>query len=702
MSVFNQSRKNVIRLIFSAAFLVILLQLINLQLFSGKYRRLAQENAILRKVVYPSRGIIFDRKGKAILDNTTMYDLMVTPSQVKGIDTFSLCRILEIDTVEFRERVVTAIIKNTRNRPSVFSPLLAPDKYAKLNENLYKFQPGFFLQERQVRLYPFGAAANILGYLGEVDTNFLKKHLNEGYQMGDYTGMTGLERTYEKVLMGERGIQYILKDNLNRPKGPYEKGAFDTAAVAGKHLYSSVDIALQELGEKLMTNKVGAIVAINPQTGGVLAMVSAPTYNPNLLTGSERRKHFNELYRDPALPLLNRSVNAYYSPGSTFKTLVGLIGLHDGVVSAGTTVSCPGAYYGCGRRMGCHAAGTFSLRGAISHSCNAYFATIFRRTIDNNIFPNIDSAMNHWAKYMNSFGMGRKLGVDIPSEKRGLIPTANYYNNPKIFGKNGWNSCTIVSLSIGQGEVNATLIQLANAITIIANKGSYYTPHLIDSIQGGDQFGLLDPYKEKKFAVEIPDSIYEAVHDGMQQVMESGTGAGSKIPGIVVCGKTGTVENSYKGVKQKDHAFFAAFAPRDNPQIAIAVMCENAGYGAVSAAPIASLMIEKYLKDSIEGPARKALMERVEKLNLIPPRIYKELRYRDSLENAKDTNLVKGGYFKTAKDTLDVEEEPDMKLNKKKQNQDKNDSNNITRKINADALLPNEKKKAAVKDSINN
>ncbi|HET9055913.1 MAG TPA: penicillin-binding protein 2 [Chitinophagaceae bacterium] len=680
MSVFNQSRKNVIRLIFSIAFIIILIRLVHLQIFSGKYRQLAQENAILRKIIHPSRGIIFDRKGKAILDNTTMYDLMVTPSLVKGADTFSLCRILGIDTIEFKERIITAIIKNTRNRPSVFSPLLPPDKYAKISENLYKFQPGFFLQERQVRLYPYAAAANILGYLGEVDSAFLKSHAEDGYQLGDYTGMTGLERTYEKVLMGERGVQYILKDNLNRPKGPYENGAFDTAAIAGKHLYSAIDISLQELGEKLMANKVGAIVAIDPKTGGILAMVSAPTYNPNLLTGSERRNHFNELYRDPALPLLNRAVNAYYSPGSTFKTLVGLIGLHEGVISPGTTVTCSGGYYGCGRKMGCHAVGTFSLREAISHSCNAYFATVFRRTIDNNQFPTIDSAMNNWAKYMNSFGMGRRLGVDIPYEKRGLIPTANYYNDPKIFGKNGWNSCTIVSLAIGQGEVNATLIQLANAIAIIANKGFYYTPHIIDSIQGGDAFGLLDPYRQKQYAVKIPDEVYEVVHDGMQQVMESGTAAASKVPGIIVCGKTGTVENSYKGVKQKDHAFFAAFAPRENPKIAIAVMCENAGFGASSAAPIASLMIEQYLKDSIEGPERKALKERVENLNLIPPRIYKEMINQDS---------------------LGIDSELEVKENKETQN-NKNRSK-PSQKTKPEVLLPNNKKKTElIKDSTNN
>lgn len=702
MSVFNQSRKNVIRLIFLSAFAVILIQLINLQLISGKYKRLAQENAILRKVVYPSRGIIFDRKGKAILDNTTMYDLMVTPSQVKGIDTASLCRILETDTADFHERIITAIIKNTRNRPSVFSPLLSPDKYAKINENLYKFQPGFFLQERPVRLYPFNAAANILGYLGEVDTNFLKKHATEGYQMGDYAGMTGLERSYEKVLMGERGIQYILKDNFNRPKGPYENGSFDTAAIAGKHLYTAIDVELQKLGEKLMQNKVGSIVALDPKTGGIIAMVSSPTYNPNLLTGSERRKHFSDLYRDPAFPLLNRAVNATYSPGSTFKTLQALIGLHEGVITTDFRVSCSGAFYGCGggKPMGCLDKGTFDLRSAITISDNTYFATVMQRVMNNPKYPSQDSALAVWDRYMNAFGLGHKLGVDIPTEKRGHIPTPAYFD--KVYGKGRWNYCNFRSVSIGQGEVDVTPIQVVNEMAYIANKGWYRIPHLVDSIEGGDKFNLLDPYEKKITPTDIPDSIFEAVHDGMEGVVERGTGIGAKVDSIIICGKTGTVENYYHGVKQPNHSFFCGFAPRENPKIAIMCVVENSGrFGGTYAAPICGLMIEKYLKDSIAGEARKARVEQLANLNLIPPRIYKELRTRDSLERLKDTATIKGGgVLKETKDTLEVEEEPELKTDKRKTNQSSNDSNGIPKKIKQDAVLPDNKKKA-VKDSIN-
>ncbi|MBI3719316.1 MAG: penicillin-binding protein 2 [Sphingobacteriales bacterium] len=702
MSVFNQSRKNVIRLIFLAAFAVILLQLINLQLVSSKYKKLAQENAILRKVVYPSRGIIFDRKGKAILDNTTMYDLMVTPSQVKGIDTFSLCRILDIDTAEFHDRIVTAIIKNTRNRPSVFTALLPPDKYAKINENLYKFQPGFFLQERPVRIYPFNTAANILGYLSEVDSNFLKKHSEEGYQMGDYAGMTGMERSYEKVLMGERGIQYILKDNLNRPKGPYENGTYDTAAIAGKHLYTSIDVELQKLGEKLMENKIGSIIAMDPKTGGILALVSAPTYNPNLLTGSERRKHFNELYRDPALPLLNRAVNATYSPGSTFKTLQALIGLHEGVITTDFRVACSGAFYGCGggKPMKCLDKGVFDLRGAITISDNTYFATVMQRVMNNPKYPNQDSALAVWDKYMYAFGLGHRLGIDIPTEKRGHIPTPQYFD--KVYGQGRWNYCNFRSVSIGQGEVDVTPIQVVNEMAFIANKGWYHIPHLVDSIEGGDKFGLLEPYKKTITPTDIPDSIFEVVHDGMQGVVERGTGIGAKIDGITICGKTGTVENYYKGVKQPNHSFFCGFAPRDNPKIAIMCVVENSGhFGGTFAAPICGLMIEKYLKDSIAGDARKANLDRLSKLNLIPPRIYKELRTRDSLDHLKDTTyLKKTGYWKTTTDTLETEDEPDLKAEKTKPGKNDKDSSNAPAKVKPEAVLPDNKKKAT-KDSIN-
>ncbi len=701
MSVFNQSRKNVIRLIFVGMFLIIIVRLFTLQVVTSKYKILADDQGIFRKVVYPDRGIVFDRKARPILQNTIIYDLMVIPGKIRGTDTAMLCSILQIDTTEFKKRIITAILKNRSYRPSVFEALLSDEKMAKLNENMYKFEPGYYLQERPVRDYPYDAAGNILGYLSEVDTNFLKYHPNEGYLSGDYAGKAGLEKTYEKVLMGQRGIEFWKRDNKNRLTDRYEKGLFDTIAIAGQNMYTSLDIELQQLGETLMENKVGAVVAIDPRTGGILAMVSSPTYKPRLLTGAERKKHYAKLLLDPSLPLINRTVNAYYSPGSTFKTLQGLVGLAEGVITPTTTFSCSGAFYGCGKPMRCLDPGVFALKAAITHSCNTYFANVMQKVINNPKYPNVDSSLNQWGRYMYAFGLGHKLGVDVPSEKSGLIPTPRTYN--KIYGDGHWNFCTFRSVSIGQGEVLTTPLQVANEMAYLANKGWYKTPHVVDSIEGGDTFGLLEKFKEKHTAVSIPDSVFEAVHDGMQGVMESGTGRFAKVPGIIVCGKTGTVENAYRGVKQKDHAFFAAFAPRENPRIAIAVICENAGFGSSSAAPIASLMIEKYLNDSIAGKERKAKAEAIAKLNLIPPRIYKALRTQDSLMHSKDTAyLVAKGFIKIMKDTigLDSDEETEVIDNLKKENQKKQLPVKDNSKPSPAALMQNERKKGTVNDTL--
>jgi len=642
MPVFNQSRSRIIRLIFLVTFLVIIGQLFYLQVVSGKYQRLADENAILKKTIYPPRGLVFDRKHRAILNNTLAYDLMVTPSQIKGIDTAYFCQLLEIDSAEFRKRIINAIIKNKSFRPSVFEATLSQQKYARLQENLWRFSSGFYVQERPVRSYPFNCGANIFGYLKEVDSNYLKKHADGGYESGDYAGMTGIENTYEKALMGQRGIQYLIKDNFNRIQGPYDNGKLDEPSVAGSNLYTSLDIELQKEGEKLMSNKVGSIVAIDPQTGGILAMVSSPTYDPNYLTGSDRNNHIAELlYGDPKLPLLNRAVNASYSPGSTFKTLQALVGLHEGMISTTTTFSCSGAFYGCGsgKPMKCLDPGTFFLKTAITHSCNTYFANVMQRVINNPKYPTMDSSLASWDRYMYAFGLGHRLGVDVPSERSGNIPTPEYFNNPKVYGKGRWGYCNFRSVSIGQGEVDATPIQVANEMAYIANKGWFIIPHVVDSIEGGDQFGLLEKYRKKNIPMPIPDSIFEAVHDGMQGVMESGTGRGAQVPGITVCGKTGTVENYWRGVKQPNHSFFAAFAPRENPKIAIMCVVENSGrFGGTYAAPITSLMIEKYLNDTIAAN-RKALEENMAKTSLIPPKMVQEMRTRDSLRKVKRDSL---------------------------------------------------------------
>ncbi len=707
MPVFNQSRKNVIMLVFASVFAIIVIQLANLQLFSPKYKIMADDQGRFRKVIYPDRGIIYDRKKRPILQNTTIYDLMIVPNKLRGIDTSSLCKILGIDSAQFQRRVVEAIIKNGRSRASVFDGLLSEQKMAMLNESMYKFAPGFYLQERPVRSYPYDAGGNILGYLAEVDTNFLKKHRDEGYQMGDYAGKTGMERTYEKVLMGQRGIEYWKRDNKNRLTERLENGKYDTAAVAGQNMYTSIDIELQALGEKLMQGKLGSIVAVDPRTGGILCMVSSPTFKPKYLTGPDRKKHITELLLDPSLPLLNRSVSATYSPGSTFKTLQALIGLHEGVITTETSFSCGGAFYGCGKPMRCLDVGTFDLRHAITVSDNTYFALVMQRVINNPKYPGVDSALRAWDNYMYAFGLGHRLGVDVPSEKRGNIPTPATYN--KVFGEGHWNFCSFRSVSIGQGEVDVTPIQVANEMAYIANKGWYITPHLVDSIEGGDQFGMLDSFKKKHHPIDIPDSIFEAVHDGMEGVVDHGTGMGAKVKDIAICGKTGTVENYYRGVKQPNHGFFCGFAPRENPKIAIMCVVENSGrFGGTYAAPIVGFMIEKYLKDSITDKARKERLEYYAGLNLIPPRIHIEMRRQDSLRHSRDSAyLIAKGYIKIIKDTLEIDEEDEMdaldKMKKDKESlkngQPARDSSR-KEKPRAEALLQDDKRKPEPKDSV--
>jgi penicillin-binding protein 2 len=704
LSVFNQSRKNVIMLVVTGMFVIIFLQLINLQLFSSKYKVDADNQGIFRKVIYPDRGIVFDRKGKAILQNTTIYDLMVIPGKIKGTDTAALLSILNIDSAEFHKRIIAAIIKNKSYRASVFEPLLSNEKMAKLSENLYKLAPGYFMQERSVRDYPFEAGGNIFGYLGEVDSNILKNPAYEGYVMGDYIGRAGLERTYEKVLMGQRGIEFWKRDNKNRLTEPWEDGKFDTVAVAGKNMYTAIDIELQALGEKLMLNKLGSIVAVDPKTGGILAMVSSPTYQPKLLTGADRKKHYAELLLSPAKPLFNRSVTATYSPGSTFKTLQALVGLHEGVINTSFSVSCSGAFYGCGsgKPMRCLDYGTFDLRNAIRMSDNTYFATVMQRVINNPKYPNIDTSLVVWDRYMYAFGLGHKLGIDVPSEKPGNIPTPKYFN--KIYGNGRWNYCSFRSVSIGQGEVLTTPIQTANEMAYIANKGWYKIPHLVDSIEEGDEFDMLSKFKEKHSALNIDDSVFEAVHDGMQGVVDRGTGGGAKVPGIVICGKTGTVENYYRGVKQPNHAFFCGFAPRDNPKIAIMCVVENSGrFGGTYAAPIVGLMIEKYLNDTI-AKNRQAIVEKFEKMNLIPPRIYKEMKTVDSMLHSKDSAyLIAKGYITLIRDTMEVDktdEEEILEQIKKEKDKPKKDSGDKKLRINTEAILPSEKKKQELKDTL--
>jgi len=695
MPVYNQSRSRVVQVIFISVFLIIVVQLLHLQVFSSDSARRAFDNAVLHKIVYPSRGLMYDRKHRAILENTVMYDLEVTPTDVKNPDTLTLCSILNIDTAEYRKRLTNARVRNTSFKPSVFEPLLSQELYARLNENLYRF-PGFTLNERPVRDFPYGAGSVVFGYISEVDSSFIKQHKGEGYEMGDYAGKTGLERQYEKVLMGQRGVKNYLRDNRSRIIGSYENGAYDTAAIAGKSLHLSLDVELQQFGEKLMGNKVGSIVAIDPRTGGILCMISSPTYNPQSVAGPEGRKLFNELQVDPRKPFFNRAINNY-SPGSTFKTIVGTVALTEGVIDDRMTTTCTGAYYGCGRRVGCLDPGTFAFREAVAHSCNTYFAITFRKVIDDPKFASSSAALANFNRYAYSFGLGHKLGVDLPGERNGNIPVPSDY--VKIFGPR-WVSCNIISNAIGQGEVQTTLMQLSNAMATIANKGWYYTPHFVDSIENvtEEEGHMLDSFKIKHHTLDIPEKVFDIVQDGMQEVMESGTGSLVQVPGVVVCGKTGTVQNSLNGVPLPDHSFFGAFAPRDNPRIAIAVMCENAGKGAQAAAPIASLLIEKYLKDSIAEPDRKALAEQMAAKNLIPAYMVRAMESQDSARRVKQDSLMRVKQERAKKDSFNHAYAPadkgeDMQVSKAplKDNSPAKKEKSITR---ADMVLTTGEKKA--------
>lgn len=639
MPVFNQSRSYIIKIVFAAAFLIIAIRLFTLQVISSKYSLLAVENAVLKKNVYPPRGIIFDQKGKAILNNTLMYDLMVTPSEVRGVDTIYMCQLLEIDTADFNQRIHEAAFKNGRFRSSIFEALLSPEKHARLEENMWRFGSGFYLQERPVRTYPFKAGAHIMGYVGEADSGIIARS-GGFYKPGDYVGRTGLEASYERILMGQRGVQFLVKDNKNRLVGKYENGAYDTAAVAGRGLQSYLDIELQQLAEKLLTNKVGAIVAIDPKTGGIIAMASAPDYDPNELAGANFRKYYSKLVLDVTAPLLNRAIKGQYPAGSTYKPIEALIGLNEGVITPRSGIGCTGKYYGCNRPVACtekwagHAA---NLRLAIANSCNSFFCNTYRLIVDNPKYGGVKNGYENWKGYMNNFGYGLRLGVDLPSEDKGNIPDSAFYN--KLY-RNSWNSCTNITLGIGQDAMTTTPLQIANAMCIIANKGYYYVPHFIKSIEKETKEDtILNVYRKKhEVLTHIPDTVYEVVHSGMQDVVERGTAQIAKIPGIAICAKTGTAENYriIRGVrtKLKDNSLFACFAPRENPKIAIAIVVENAGFGATWAAPMASLLLEKYLTDSLRADRVKEV-ERIANTNLMPGWIQQEQFRADSIRAAQ-------------------------------------------------------------------
>lgn len=583
------SRKYIIGGIFLIVCIACIARLFYMQIIDDSLKLDASNETFRHITQYPPRGCIFDRNGRLLVTNEAAYDILVTPSQVKDFDTNSFCTDLGITKADFISSIKKAIIQNTAYHTSVFMKEVTPEIYAAFQEKLYKYH-GFSSQVRTIRRYPLKTAPHILGYIGEVDKALCER--DPDYKEGDYIGISGIEESYEDALRGKKGVKIEMFDAMNKEVGDYKNGEFDTLPVTGDNLTCTIDAKLQEYGEKLMQNKAGSIVAIDPQTGEILALVSSPYYDPNMMVGSVRAKNYAKLLQDTIdLPLFNRALMAMYPPGSTFKTIEALIGQQEGVLDENTTYYCPGAFHAGNVTVACDAAhGSLKLEKAIAYSCNTYFCNVFMSIINNKKYHSAEEAFNAWRRYVTSFGIGVRPDIDLPSALRGNLPTENYYD--KFHGKGRWKAATIISLAIGQGELEVTPLQLANQAAIIANRGSYFLPHIIKAI------GDMPPAKKytTRHFVPIDSKYFDVVVNGMCDVVNDGTAAASKIPGIVMCGKTGTAQNP----NGRNNSLFIAFAPKDHPRIAISVVVERGGWGADWAAPIASLMIEKYLTDTIK------------------------------------------------------------------------------------------------------
>ncbi|MBL7882458.1 MAG: penicillin-binding protein 2 [Bacteroidia bacterium] len=589
-------RKWFIVAIFILIGLIYISRLFYIQVIDDTYKLDARNQAFRYKTEYAIRGYIYDRKGKLLVYNEAAYDLMVLPKDVKNLDTNDFCELLGITKEVFLKKMKKAVqAPNSPRRESIFEKQLSPQEYASLQERLYRFK-GFWVQARTLRKYPRKIAAHTLGYIGEADKSTTEK--DAYYKDGDYLGISGIEKTYEKVLRGKKGMRIMMVDVHNREKGSYMSGIYDTASVPGLPLTTTIDADLQEYGEKLMQNKIGSLVAIDPQTGEILAIVTSPTYDPNLLVGRVRNKNFGKLLQDTiGNPLFNRSTMASYPPGSTFKLVMALIGMNEGVLTKDTRYPCARGYPPLGGRPKCHPhASPMDLHGAIGTSCNSYFSFVFKSVIDDKKYHNTYKAYENWRETAMSFCLGTKTGSDLANELRGNVPSIKYYD--KVFGKGSWKASTVISLGIGQAEMGITPLQNANLVSIIANKGWYYTPHIVKAIGGNTNDTLLDRFKVKHYTKIKDTAIYNEVIRGMAKVVESGTAAMLKIDGIPYCAKTGTAQNPHG----KDHSVFVCFAPKDNPKIAVGILIENAGFGSTWAGPIARLMMEKYLKGEITRP----------------------------------------------------------------------------------------------------
>jgi len=583
--------------LFGTSALLLLITLFGIQVVNDSYKLSADNNVIKAVTLYPERGYIYDRNGVLLVTNQRAYDLMVTPRQVKEMDTLGFCTIIDIDKEEFDKQFSKAR-KYSRYRASVFIKEISKQTAAQLQERLYEF-PGFYLQERTMREYPQQSAAHILGYVSQVPDYVLKK--NDYYKKNDNYGMSGVESSYEKDLRGTQGVQYLIRDVWNRAKGKFENGKFDSLAVNGKDLELSIDIQLQEYAEQLMQNKKGSIVAIEPSTGDILSLVSSPYYDPNLLIGRSRSPNFNRMYKDENKPLFDRSLLAEYPPGSTFKLLNALIGLQENVIYAGTSFSCDeGWRFSPKLKVGCHAhKSPLNLTQSIVQSCNAYYCNTFRRIIEK--YPTAAEGYENWRNHVLSFGLGNFLGNDLYTGRKGRVPSVDFYN--RQYGKRRWKAPTVISLSIGQDALVVSPIQMANMCAAIANRGHYFTPHIVRKIDG--ELLSDSTYTIPKYTT-VDEKHYQTVINGMEKVFtdKHGTAKTARVKNIEICGKTGTAENPHG----EDHSIFIAFAPKDKPQIALAVYVENGGWGSTWAAPIASLMIEQYLTGQITNTKQEAFI----------------------------------------------------------------------------------------------
>lgn len=570
-------------------------RLFYLQVYDASSDSLAQNSAIKVMYDYPQRGYMFDRNNKLLVSNQPSYDVMVIPKDVKPLDTLEFCGLLKISKEEFKEILHKARVYSPR-LPSVVLPQLNKADYASLSEKMHKYE-GFYIQRRSLREYQVDHSANVMGYIAEVNNAIIEK--NSYYQMGELIGTAGVEKEYEDVLRGIKGVKYIQKDRFNRDIGPYKEGIFDTLPERGNDIQLTIDATLQKYGQELMVHKRGGIVAIEPSTGEILALITAPSYDPSLLVGRDRSKNFTKLWYDTiGKPLYDRVLMGEYPPGSPFKTLTALVGLHENAIGIDDVVTCTGGYHFGRRVLKCHHRGPVAMVSGIANSCNTYFCTVYKKIMDT--YPTPQEGIDAWRKDLMSFGLGDFLGYDLPSGKKGNIPTSKYYNKIHDFPTHNWSSLATISNAIGQGEVLLTPMQMANFTAAIANRGYYYTPHVIKNIVGPDT--IPNKFKEKHYTTVEPE-YFEPVVEGMFQVYERGTAASIKVPGIEVCGKTGTAENftkiDGKRVQLTDHSIFVAFAPKDNPKIAIAVFVENGYWGSRWAGRIAGLMIEKYLKGEI-------------------------------------------------------------------------------------------------------